>query len=275
MIRTLGSAAIFLIVIYVLLALFAEHVKRNGMFFPDRYPSGDWSPHLPVAPEDVYFTTPDGVRLHAWLFRAAPPDAPLMIYFHGNAGHLAGRGPIAAEFASRGVSVFVFDYRGFGRSEGRPSESDVHIDSLAAYDVARAHTGTHPGRIVLYGESIGGPYAARVGVQREACCAVIENSFPSLSRMANALYRPMPMGWFARGLLLTQSWLNSAGRPVLVTHGKRDEVVPIHLGKELYDGLSVEKEWFASEMAGHCQLDSAEGDRYYDTVVSFIRKHSG
>jgi fermentation-respiration switch protein FrsA (DUF1100 family) len=168
----------------------------------------------------------------------------------------------------------VFDYRGFGRSQGSAAEAALHVDSLAAYDFATKRYNVPPTRIVLYGESIGGGYAARVATRRPSCCVIVESSFPSLGRLANVLYRPFRLGIFARGLLETKRWLNEAGRPVLVLHGKRDHVIPFRLGMELYDGLNVPKQLLISEAAGHSDIEALEGDRYYEAVISFIRKHA-
>src|SRR5437868_3728429 len=103
------------------LFLFAQLIRRTGMFFPERYPEGMWDTRLPAPPADVAFRTDDGVKLHGWLFRAAG-SAPLLIWFHGNAGNITERARVAAELAKRGVSVLLFDWRGYGKSEGSPSE---------------------------------------------------------------------------------------------------------------------------------------------------------
>lgn len=271
--RFLITTVAVLAFIYAALALYAHQVKKGGMFFPERYPAGYWTLVLPVPFEEVYFSTPDGLSLHAWLFRAADPAAPLMLWFHGNAGNLTYRGPMASQLARRGMSVLVFDYRGFGRSQGRPSEAALHVDSLAAYDFVRSTLQPDSGRIVFYGESIGAPYAARVATLRPACCVILETPFPSLRRLANALYRPIPMGWFAGDLLQTTRWLDQAGVPVLVMHGKRDQVIPFHLGVEVYESLKVDKELFVSETAAHSEIEMAEGERFYDAVSRFVNRH--
>jgi fermentation-respiration switch protein FrsA (DUF1100 family) len=264
---------IFLLILLAAVVAFAHLLRRNGMFFPDRFPLGRWDRSaFMVVPTEHTFVTPDGVTLHAWRFDARNAGAPVMIWFHGNAGNLTDRADMAVEHAKRGISVFVFDYRGYGKSEGHPSESKLFLDSLAAFDYVRQQGAKS---IVLYGESVGGPYAAFVAKERKGLvrAVIIENSFPSLKAIGNALYRPLPLGWTAPFALRTTTWLNEAGVPVLVMHGTRDAVIPYALGKELYDGLRVPKEMLTSH-AGHCEIPLFEPARYYDTVQRFVLKEA-
>lgn len=268
--RYLRAAAILITAAAVLLWAFARHLRRGSMFFPDRFPAGSWDvSNLPVQPEDHVFPSTDGVRLHSWLFRAADPAAPLMLFCHGNGGNLGERAPIAAELARRGMSVLLFDWRGYGKSEGTPTESGLYRDAEAAYQFART-LASDPRNIVVYGESLGGPYAADIARTHRVRCVIIENSFPSLNELGNALYAPLPVGWTAPMAMRTTHWLNEAGVPVLVMHGKCDQTIPFALGQRLYDGLRVPKEMLVSETAGHCELAAAERDRYYDTVMRFV-----
>jgi fermentation-respiration switch protein FrsA (DUF1100 family) len=265
MIRVLVFVAILLVAILA----FAHLLRRTGMFFPDRYPAGRWDRDaFLIVPSEHSFVTPDGVRLHAWRFDAKERDAPVMIWFHGNAGNLTDRAEMAEQHARRGISVLVFDYRGYGKSEGNPSESKLLIDGLAAFDYVRNKGAKH---IVLYGESVGGPYAAWVAKNRKGAvrAVILENSFPSLKDIGNALYHPLPLGWTAPFALRTTAWLNDAGVPVLVMHGTRDGVIPYALGRKLYDGLRVPKEMFTSH-AGHCEIPLFEPARYYATVHRFV-----
>ena len=265
--RLVVTAAVIVIFAAVGLYFFAQYLRRSSMFFPLRYPEGFWDTSaLPVKPEEHWITASDGVKLHAWLFRARDGHAPLLVYFHGNGGNLGERSPIASTLASRGVSVLLFDWRGYGRSEGTPTEPGLFRDAIAAYDFAR----TISPNLSVYGESLGGPYAAYVAKERGAKKVVIENSFPSLRELGNTLYAPLPIGWTAPFALTTVKWLNQAGAPVLVMHGKPDQVIPFALGISLYDQLRVPKELLVSETAGHCELAAAERSRYYDTVVRFL-----
>lgn len=267
MIQTLG-----IVIAMVIAGLFgfAQYLRRSSMFFPDRFPLGDWDTRsLPVKPEEHHIAV-DGVKLHAWLFRARS-GAPTLVFCHGNAGNITGRAALAAELARRGVSVLLFDWRGYGKSTGKPTEDALLRDALAAYDFADEKLGAR--KIVMYGESLGGPYAAYVATKRKVPSVIIENSFPSLRELGNHLYRPIPLGWTAPFALTTTRWLNEAGVPVLVMHGKQDETIPYALGKTLYDNLRGPKQLLTSETANHCELASTEGNRYYDTVTEFITRY--
>ena len=241
------------------------------MFFPDRFPIGEWDVRgHRVTPTDHFFETSDGVKLHGWLFRAASSAAPLMIWYHGNAGNVTNRGEIAANLAARGIHVFVFDWRGFGRSEGTATEAALYRDAIAAYEYAKKTL--QPPSISVYGESLGGPYAAYIAKDQKVASVVIENSFPSLKDLGNVLYAPIPLGWTAPRAMSTARWLNEAGVPVLVMHGRRDQVIPFRLGQQLYDELRVPKTMLVSETAGHSEVPSVEGERYYEAVVKFCHR---
>lgn len=257
---------LFLVISLFVLFGYSQYLRRTSLFFPSKYPVGDWT----AKADDEWLTTSDGVKLHGWYFRAADAHAPVLVWMHGNAGNVTGRAPVAAELARRGISVFVFDWRGYGRSEGEPSEDALYLDALAAVDFAQAHLGKD---IVLYGESLGGPYAAYAATKRHARCVVIENSFPSLAALGNMLYKPIPVGLFAPGAMTTARWLNEARLPVLVLHSRADDVIPFPLGQRLFDELTVPKEMLVSQSAMHGEIPSVEGPRYYDAVVNFVAHH--
>ncbi|MGZ8866846.1 MAG: alpha/beta hydrolase [Thermoanaerobaculia bacterium] len=264
---TLITIAIVVLALYA----FSRHARRVSMFFPDRYPVGEWeAPGLPVAPVDHTFKTSDGVRLHGWFFRAEDRHAPVIVWLHGNGGNITFRAPMASEIARRGISVFLPEWRGYGKSEGRPSESGLYHDALASYDYARASFGSAD--IVMYGESLGGPYAAYVATKRPVRAVIIENSFPSLAELGNALYAPIPIGWTAPRAMGTARWLNEAGVPVLVMHGRRDQVIPFALGQKLFDGLRGPKEMLVSETASHSEIPSVEGERYFEAIERLISR---
>ena len=259
------SAALTAVIAVFLAYLFARYLRANGMFFPEKYPQGMWDvDRYAIVPQDVVFRSRDGTKLHGWLIRSPRSDAPLMIFFHGNAGNITERAPAAEEFAKRGVSVLLFDWRGYGKSEGVPREEQLYDDALAAYDFASKINPT----IVTYGESLGAPFSAYVAKHRRVRCAIVDSAFPSLLDVGNAHY--FPLGYFAPRAMRTADWLNDARVPVLVIHGKRDEVVPFTLGMKLYNNLRVRKELLVCETAGHCEIEAFDTNRYYDTIIRFI-----
>jgi hypothetical protein len=271
--RLIISALLALAVALAALYLFATYARRSSLFFPEKYPTGMWeSATVQFRPRDVWFKTGDGVRLHGWLLASGENNAPLIIWFHGNAGNITQRSQVADALARRGVDVLLFDWRGYGKSEGAPTESKLYLDAAAAYAFAVGELHVQPDSIVLYGESLGGPYAAWIATRQKCRSVIIENSFPSLADVGNVLYAPLPLGWFAWGSMTTTRWLNEAGVPVLVMHGRRDAVIPFALGMRLYDGLRVEKRLLVSDTAGHSEIAFVEGERYYDTVTAFVKR---
>lgn len=272
MIRLLGFTGFVVALLIAGCSLLVSSLKRTSLFFPARHPEGDWDASLlPIQPREIGFRSGDGVALHAWFFDCAVVGAPTLIWFHGNAGNLSGRASFAARLADAGVSLFLFDYRGFGKSEGSPTESSLYLDALAAYDYVLDEIATDPESIALYGESLGGPYAAYVASRRPSRCIVIENSFSSLQSVARVMFPRLPLHLFVTRSLRTADWLNQARRPVLVMHGACDTTLPVALGQELYDRLSVPKRLMLSAAAGHCEIPTVEGERYYREVTEFIR----
>ncbi|MGA7615617.1 MAG: alpha/beta hydrolase [Thermoanaerobaculia bacterium] len=259
-------------IVLVVAEILAQWMKSRSLFFPDQYPAGEWNNTvLQPRPEEVRFRTADGVELHGWFFHGET-GRPVLIWFHGNAGNITGRASTACRLAARGLSVFLFDYRGYGKSEGKPSEKGLLLDSLAAYDRLAERYAPNADRFVLYGESLGGPYAAKVATLRPARCVVIENSFPSLAAMANHIYRPFPIGFLLPFSLTTSRWLRRAGLPVLVMHGRRDMTIPFELGLELYRSIPSPKELFISPDADHTEIPEVSGETYERTVIEFIER---
>ncbi|MFA6956283.1 MAG: alpha/beta hydrolase [Thermoanaerobaculia bacterium] len=271
--RLAAQALLWLFVVTALLWALVNVMKRSTLFFPDKYPTGNWDVSaLEPRPTEHIITTPDGLKLHAWLFSAKDADAPLLIFFHGNGGNLSHRADTAEELERRGISVLLFDYRGYGKSEGSPSESKLYVDGLAVYDYARTTLGAPAERIALYGESLGGAYAADVAANRSVRCVVIQSSFPSAASVANNAYRK-PLGYLLGNSLPTARSLNRARVPVLVIHGDADTIIPFACGKELYAALEGPKEMLVIHGADHNDLTEVGGNAYFERVAGFVRGH--
>lgn len=244
--------------------------RRRRLFSPDPYPRGNWTVIPPSDRQELIIPTPDGETLHAWFLESAGAHDPILIWFHGAGGNLTGRAEVANRIRNSGVSVLLFDWRGYGRSTGSPSEAGLKRDALAARDwVARHFSADHP--VILYGESLGGPFAAWTAAHRSASAVILENTFPSLAALANVEYDPLPVGLMVPFSMRTVDWLNNAALPVLVIHGRRDETVPFKLGIRLYNELDTPRALLVSETAGHNQVAWVDPDRYDEAVIDFIR----
>ncbi len=205
--------------------------------------------HLPwlAAAETVWFESPDGTRLHGWLIHAADgtsvAEAPTILHAHGNAGNMEGHSWFTEYLPPAGFNVFLFDFRGYGRSEGRAVRRGPLIDDTeAALDALLARGDIDPGRIGLYGQSLGGALGLNVMAHRpELRAAVIESSFTSWREVAASALGGEPPGPVSRllaGMLIGDGRRPDRAaaeieRPILLLHGTADRVVPIEHGRRL------------------------------------------
>jgi len=197
---------------------------------------------------DAWITTGDGVRLHAWRAPASPGHATL-VWSHGNANNISNRAEPMMALAERGLGVLAYDYRGYGRSEGRPSEAGVYRDALAAYDAERAH-GTPAERIICFGESLGGAVSIYLATARPCAGVAVVATFTSLAPVARVHYGPLAAAVLgSRFDSLTR--VATLQVPILVAHGDRDEIVPFALGEELFVAASEPKRFVVVQGAGH------------------------
>ena len=244
------------------------------IFQPERAPAGGvW--RAPRGAEEVWFETADGVKLYGWLFRAERrPAGASVIYFHGNGGNLSYCEWVGASLAARGFDVLLFDYRGYGRSQGEPAgERGLYADADAAYDFLTKGRGVEPGRVALYGQSLGTAAAADLASRRECGALVLESGLSSAADMAGVVMPWLPR--FVRGL--TKNKLDTAGKlgrvrcPVLVAHGDRDEIIPVEQGRRLFEAAPGPKRLTVVEGAGHNDLSNVGGEQYIDSLAQFIR----
>lgn len=218
--------------------------------------------------EDVTFRTPDGLALNGWYI--ASGDAPFTILFcHGNAGNIMHRLDTLALFQSLGLNCLVFDYRGYGKSEGRPTEVGTYRDARAAYDWLTQTKGIPADRIVLLGRSLGGSIAAHLAGQVEARALVVESAFTSFPDMAARMYPYMPTRPFARFRYNTRAHLAKARCPVLVMHSREDKLVPFEFGRRLFDA-APEPRRFVEIRGGHNDGFLASGDLYKTAWIDWL-----
>jgi fermentation-respiration switch protein FrsA (DUF1100 family) len=219
--------------------------------------------------EDVWFTSGDSVRLHGWLIPASSPKH-LLLFCHGNAGNISHRLDNVRLLHNLGISVFIFDYRGYGRSQGHISEKGFYQDSEAAYAVAREWAGQNGAKLVVFGRSLGGIAATHLGATKKCDGLILESTFTNMGAMARAHY-PLP---FAETLLKHR--LNALDEivqvrvPILFFHGDRDRIVPIKLGRKLFKAAPNPKEFVVLPGAGHNDTYVVGGQDYFNKIESFF-----
>lgn len=199
--------------------------------------------------DDLQLTTADGVRLHAWYVRTKQPRG-VVLFCHGNAGNISHRLDSLAQFARLGYDTLIFDYRGYGRSEGSPGEAGTYLDGEAAWDYLVRDRGVAPADVVLFGESLGAAIAARLASHGEPRALVMLSAFTSIPELGQELYPILPVKRLARIRYPTLEYAQAARAPVLVAHSRDDEIVPFRHGERLYAAAAAPKRFLAMR-GGH------------------------
>jgi fermentation-respiration switch protein FrsA (DUF1100 family) len=217
---------------------------ENALVFHPVRDAESWSSapaDLPV--EDVWLRTADGTRIHAW-WVPSPHSRGALLFCHGNAGNLSHRArTIGAVRLALGESVLIFDYPGYGKSEGQPSESGCCAAADAAFDWLTQTQNIPAERIILFGESLGGGVAADLAVRRPHRALVLVKTFASVPDMARNSWMTSASAAVVRNRFDNLAKIGRCRGPVVIAHGDRDEVIPLAQAKELYQ-KAQEPKWF-------------------------------
>lgn len=206
--------------------------QPSMIFFPDR--------RLQATPaqwgfdyEDVSFRAADGVQLHGWYVPRAGARR-VLLFFHGNAGNISHRGDSIAIFNRLGLDVFIFDYRGYGRSEGQPGEEGMYRDASAAWRYLTEKRGFASEDVILFGRSLGGAVAANLAAEVPAGGLILESTLSSARDFANLVFPLLSRLVLLRYNFDTLAKVRQASCPLLVLHSREDEVMPFRLGEKVY-----------------------------------------
>lgn len=247
-------------------------LEPHATFLPPP-PSGLTPASIGLPFEEARPETTDGLRIHGWFIPGRGRAALTLLYFHGNAEDIGACLPVARLARSAGYNTLLVDYRGYGRSEGRPSEVGIYRDGEAALGYLRGRPDIDPGRIVLWGRSIGAAVAVRLAATGPPPAGIIlESPFTSareLLREGNywVLYAASLFGSYRFDLAASMRRVTA---PVLVVHGTEDEVVPFRLGRRLCDLSPGRKEFAAIPGGGHNNLMTVHGDELWGAVKRFL-----
>lgn len=266
------SFIIIAVLTYAFLLLFVKYTEKTSLFLP--------SPEITATPADVgldyqdlYITTKDGVKLNAW-FIETKEDAPTILYFHGNAGNLSLRVDIIKVFADMGCNVFIPDYRGYGKSQGSPSEKGLYTDAMSCYKFLVEEKNIPPSRIVIYGKSLGSGVASNLAYHVEAGALVIDSGMPSGVEMAKNMF-PYAPRFLLKHLLSVEfdsvSKIKNLKTPKLIIHSRDDEITPFRFGRQIFEEASEPKEFY--ETMGYHNDAFFQTKGYMETLRNFMEKY--
>lgn len=253
----------------VLFYLSYPRVENSFVFYPAS--SFELTPSdLGLPYEDIFFTTADGERLHGWLF-PLPCDSPIILFCHGNAGNISYRLDNIRMLLESGLSVFIFDYRGYGKSTGTPSERGLYRDGEAAWDYLVQEQQVRPERIVLFGRSLGAAVAVDLALKRKVRSLIAEGAFTSTREMAKTLFPLNLLSLFIPAHYNNREKVARLPLPKLIVHGDADEIVPFAMGKKLFAAAMIPKWFYRIPGAGHNDTYLVGGRTYFEALAAFAR----
>lgn len=251
------------LLVYLGIVLVFAAFENSLVYFPSRYPNGDWS--LESGMKDAWFEAADGTRLHGWFLDTPEPRA-VVLFCHGNGGSIAGRRHLLEAFSALGVSALMFDYRGYGRSDGSPDEAGVLQDARAARAWLAKRAGVAESAIVLWGESIGGGVAVDLA-QDGARGLILENTFTSIPDVAAKHYPWLPARTLMRNRYNSVEKIGKYRGPLLQFHGDADSIVPFELGQKLFAAANEPKQFVTVPDGDH---NDGRMPVVFETVDAFL-----
>ncbi len=277
MTKTVLKSTVLVVIVLGLLWGGAMLFEKSLIFFPspDPWPIQSGGTAGGCSFTDHLFSTEDGVNLHSRWFRpglsaeADPAERKVVLFFHGNAGNLSGRTEMMVHLAALGVEVMIIDYRGYGHSEGRPSEEGVYRDARAAWQFLAVEHGIAADRIVVFGKSLGGAVAIDLSSHVKPAGLIVQSSFTSVPAMASRHY-PFVPAFALRTKMDSLSKISSINCPKLFIHSTHDEIVPYEMGRKLFDAATQPKTFYEIVGAGHNETLAVGGVQYLEKIGEFL-----
>ena len=245
-------------------------LEERLIFKPSQDHEGDPSSYG-LSHEDIWFQAADGATLHGWFFPGG--SGITWVFFHGNTLNISHRlGNVRLLCDGLGVSVFIFDYRGYGRSEGRPSEDGVYLDGQAAVAWTKANSSVDPCRLVYFGRSLGAAVALETALSHPPMALILEAPFSSIRAMAEETSLGKLTGRLMRIKMDNLSKIGRLQAPFMAIHGDGDETVGFAHGLRLFRAAPEPKEFYGVPGGGHKDCFVVGGERYLERLRQFLRR---
>jgi uncharacterized protein len=222
--------------------------------------------------QELWLDSKDGTRVHAYFFspdKELATNKPVVLYCHGNAGNISHRLIRLNAFAQAGIPILIMDYRGFGLTKGSPHEQGTYDDAAAGYQWLQTQ-GWESNQIIAHGTSLGGGIASWIQEQYQCGALVLESTFTSIPGVSKSLFPYLPT-FIIRTQYPTLARVKKSTAPLLVIHGDEDEIIPFHMGKELYSSsISVQKSFYHVKGAGHDDIMDLTGSEYFSEYKKLL-----
>ncbi len=239
--KMIGHIVIVPVAIFISFAAILFLFQARLIYYPSR--------RIRTTPEDiglsyekVSFAAQDGIKLSGW-FIPAEKSRGTLLFCHGNAGNISNRLESIDIFNQLGLSVFIFDYRGYGESEGKPTEKGTYQDGEAAWFYLTKQRQLSPDEIIIFGRSLGGGIASWLAQKHPPRMLILESTFTSLVAIGSEIYPFLPVKWLSRFRYDTLSHLKDINCSLLVVHSRNDELIPFHHGQRLFEAATPPKEF--------------------------------
>lgn len=262
----------------VLLIVAVRMMESRMVFRPSSEPFlGTWE-SAPAGAEYVRFKNEEGLTLTGWYYPGPggglAAAVPFVISCHGNAGNMSHSGEYLSQLGARGYGFLAFNYRGYGESEGTPSEEGIYRDVEAAYDYAVEQRGVRPCRVVAQGFSLGAAVALHLALNRDVQCLVMDSAFTNLADMVKKYPAVRPLVWLMQNKFDNLSAVRELDVPLMMVHGKADAIVPIELGRQVFAAAPNPKQFWPFVSGEHMDAFMVNPDTYWDKFGSFCRRYA-
>jgi fermentation-respiration switch protein FrsA (DUF1100 family) len=266
--KSMLNILINLLIAYVLLIVLMYALQRMLLFHPDKNLEAPQAYGLSDF-EEVFITSADGLKLQLW-YRAANPGFPTIAYFHGNAHNISGRAAIYEALAAGGFGVAALSYRGYGKSEGSPTEQGLYTDARAVMAFLKEKNIT-PERTALYGESLGTGVAVHIATEYPISMLVLQAPYISVEDRASELYSFVPVKLMIKDKFRSIDKIKNVKAPLVLFHGERDNVIPAKHGRAIFEAANDPKQAFFFPTTNHNDFDSGLISAH---VLDFAKKHN-
>jgi len=258
-------------VIYIIICLLLFIFQRHLIYFPDK--TVFFNPnYINLKFEDIYFKTSDNISINGWLI-PADSSKKIILFCHGNAGNISHRLESIQIFNRLELDVFIFDYRGFGKSEGSVSEEGTYQDVMGAWNFLISQKGYKPSQIIIFGRSLGSGVASWLARNVKPAGLILESSFTSITDVGASVYPFFPVRLLSRYHYSTRENLSYIDCPILFIHSKGDEIIPYRLGLENYK-LAGEPKTFLEIEGSHNDGFMVSISKYIKGIDSFLNQLS-